>query len=331
MINKNFLQNKITLTPHSTLHTPYYKFADAHCDTLIKILDKNQRLYKNNLHVDIERLMRHNCKTQFFAVWIDPKYEAEGTAFDRAVRVIDNFHFELRENAEYLHHITTGDDVDAGKIGALLSIEGGGAIEGDIQKLHALYNMGVRAMTLTWNGRNAIADGVLTDNPRGLTPFGCDVVREMNTLGMIVDVSHISEEGFWDVANVSAVPFIASHSNAKAVCNHARNLTDEQIKHIIKINGFIGLNFCSDFLRENGSTVTDIIRHAEHILSLGGENVLGLGADFDGVEDLPEGITDVSSIALVVDEFFKLGYSEGLMDRIMYGNLNRVVKLLVKL
>ena len=303
-----------------------FSFADAHCDTLTEILDKGQRLYKNNLHVDIHRLKQSGCITQFFAVWIDPKYENNDAAFDRACRVIDNFHVELRENAEHLRHIKTASDVDGVGIGALLSIEGGGAIEGDIRKLHTLHSMGVRAMTLTWNGRNAIADGVFVENPEGLTSFGRDVVREMNALGMIVDVSHISEHGFWDVAEVSAMPFIASHSNAKAICTFPRNLTDEQIKHIIKANGFIGLNLCSDFLRKNGSTVTDIIRHAEHILSLGGENILGFGADFDGVECLPQGISDVTGMSAVVDEFVRLGYTEELTDRILYKNLHNVTK-----
>ncbi len=307
-------------------------FADAHCDTVTVILDKNESLKSNSGHIDMKRLKKAGCAMQYFAVWLDPKYEPH-YAFDRFLDACDKFYDELSKNKNDLYLIKNASDIDenSGKTGALLTIEGGGVIGNSMARLHAAYGLGVRCMTLTWNGRNYIADGAAEgEHAGGLSLFGRRVVREMNRLNMIIDVSHLSDRGFYDVAAESAAPFAATHSNSRSVCGARRNLTDEQIKHIIKINGYIGLNFCSDFLSVGGVHISDIVRHAEYILSLGGENVLGFGADFDGVDKLPEEVYGVQNMNKVLDKFCKIGYGQKLLNKLFCGNLFRFTKEILK-
>lgn len=301
-------------------------FSDAHCDTISRIYDKNQSLYKNDGHVDLERLKKQNNHIQFFAVWVDQKF---GPCLNliRCLEIIDKFHSETEKNA--LPVIKTAQDVDGG--GALLSVEGGGVLCGRLCNVRILYRLGVRAITLTWNDRNELGDGVGEgESAGGLSLFGRSVVAEMNRLGMAVDVSHLSEKGFWDVAQISSQPFIASHSNAKKLCGHFRNLTDGQITEIVKRNGFIGINFCADFLKEKKATVKDIIAHIEHIMSLGGGHVLGFGADFDGIDDMPEGIAGVEDMHKVIAELEKLNYSPRQIEGILHANLSRALKQILK-
>jgi membrane dipeptidase len=281
---------------------------------------------ENDGHLDLTRLKSRGSVLQFYAAWIDPKYEPCGSLL-RCLDIIDKFYGEAEKNG--INIVTRADDVDKG--GALLSVEGGSALCGRLSALRALYKTGVRAMTLTWNGRNALADGVGEgEDAGGLSSFGRSVVREMNRMGMIVDVSHLSPRGFWEVARICDAPFIASHSNAKALCGHCRNLTNEQIAEIISRDGFIGINFCPDFLNENGASIADIIRHIEYMMSLGGETVLGFGADFDGIDALPRGIEGVQHMNLVAEELCKLNYSESQVEGILYRNLHRAVKLILK-
>jgi membrane dipeptidase len=299
-----------------------FRFSDAHCDTISKILDENQPLHKNNCHVDAVRLKKQNNHIQFFAAWIAPGYEPCASII-RCLEIIDKFYFEIKENG--MNIVRTVRDIEKG--GALLSVEGGSARGGRLCNVRNLYRLGVRAITLTWNGRNELADGVGEgEKAGGLSGFGRCVVREMNRLGMIVDVSHLSPKGFWDVSEISLAPFIASHSNAKKLCNHYRNLSDEQISDIIKKNGFIGINFCPDFLNDKKATIKDIIKHIEYILSLGGENTVGFGADFDGVDNLPEGINGVEDMEKVFSELAKLNYPSRLINNILYDNLHNAIK-----
>lgn len=301
-------------------------FSDAHCDTISRILDKKQSLLENDGHVDLKRLNSQGCFIQLYAAWIDPAYEPCGS-LTRFIDIADKFYTETEKNG--VRVIKNAADVDLG--GAVLSVEGGSALCGRLSVLRMLYKIGVRAITLTWNGRNEIADGIGEgQNAGGLSSFGRAVVGEMNSLGMLIDVSHLSQRGFWDVASLSQQPFIASHSNAKALCGHFRNLADEQITEIIKRNGFIGINFCPDFLNEGGASITDIIRHIEYIMSLGGGNVLGFGADFDGIDSLPKGIEGVQDMNKVIAELCKLNYSESLINGILYANLHRAIKQILK-
>jgi len=187
-------------------------------------------------------------------------------------------------------------------------------------------------MCLTWNHRNELADGVFEqESGGGLTLFGRNVVKEMNRLGMLIDVSHLGEKGFWDVIECSKSPIAATHTNAKTVCNHQRNLNDEQIKALASSGGVIGINMYSPHLTDNSkATISDVIAHIEHVISIGGEDCVGIGADFDLIEDTPEGINGTEDMYKLFDELFKLNYPQRIIEKIAGGNFLRLVKEVLK-
>ncbi len=304
---------------------------DAHCDTVTRIMETKENLLSNNCHIDIKRAKKAGGYIQFFAAFIAPAY-CQAYAMKRAVQIIDRFYQEINKYSDDItlccNYSNITGAVNSDKIAALLSIEGGEALQGDLSSLRTFYMLGVRSLCLTWNYRNEIADGVLDGSSGGgLTPFGKKVVEEMNSLGMLIDLSHISEKGFWDVLEFSKTPVVVSHSNAKSLCSHVRNLSDEQIKAIGKNGGVIGINFYPSFLNNSGmASIKDIIKHIEHILSLTGVENIGIGADFDGVECLPEGICGVQDIEKVFNELLKLNYSQECIEKIAGLNFLRVIK-----
>lgn len=303
---------------------------DAHCDTLLGLLDKKSCLLKNNLHIDIERMQKYEGYIQFFAAFIDPIY-CQAYALRRAIQLIDAFYRQLdlyKDSISLCYNIETiNTALKERKVGAILSIEGGEALQGDLATLRAFYKLGVRSLCLTWNYRNEIGDGVKDSSTEGgLTSFGKDVIREMNSIGMIIDVSHISEKGFWDVIELSKDPIIASHSNSKTICNHIRNLTDLQIKAIKDNGGVMGINFYPFFLNntENASII-DVIKHIEYIASLVGCDHIGIGADFDGIECTPSDIRGVQDTCKIVNELLRLNYTENDVKKIAGGNFLRII------
>ncbi len=301
-----------------------YRIFDAHCDTIGEILDKDKKLSASDLHIDLKRaLMPKNSYVQVFAACAYGK-----GALERAVNLIDRYFLEIERN-ESIVHCTSVSEIRKisveNKICSLLGIEGADAIE-SLEMLRLFYRLGVRILTLTWNYKNSISDGILEKRGAGLTDFGVSIIKEMNRIGMAIDVSHLSEKGFWDVCEHSNKPFIASHSNAKAICKNKRNLSDEQIREIIRLGGCIGINFYPVFLTDNTYCgVGDIIKHIEHILSLGGENNLGFGSDFDGIDILPDGISGVEDYEKLINELLKLGYKESFVKKICSENFLNVL------
>lgn len=302
-----------------------FTLCDMHCDTATECFDKELSLYDNNLHIDFKRLKAAGAGVQFFAVWIKPQDAHRG--FERATEVAEYFKAECAKYNDKVTIIKEASDFDVadGKIKAVLSVEGGEALEGEAQNLEKLYNIGVRLLTLTWNGKNQLGTGAMSGDD-GLTDFGKNVVAQMNRLGMIVDVSHLSDKGFWDVAQVSNVPFVASHSNAKSICNHPRNLTDDQIRHLIKINGFMGINLYPPFLTDEIANLDDIYAHIDHCLSLGAQDILGFGADFDGIDQTPCEIAGVQDMYKIIDYLLKKGLTERFVRKITSENLIRATK-----
>lgn len=288
------------------------KIADAHCDTLTAF--KNDIFYSENAHWNLNKFKSVGGELQYFALFTEPELAGD-TALSFAVNCIGRFN---KQKPDEVILLKDAPDYDENKVNILLSIEGAAPIINDINNLYAFHSLGVRAMTLTWNHRNFLADGI--DEPYGLTVFGKEVIQEMVKLRMIVDVSHLNVAGFEDVAKTITAPFIASHSNARAVFEHPRNLYDEQIKEIINRKGFIGINLYSMFLgNENDNLKNKMIEHIEHILKLGGEDVVGFGADFDGITHCPfEGVQSFVEIY----ELLKIALSdEVLIDKILYRNL----------
>lgn len=309
-----------------------YTLFDAHCDTVQKMCDTRQGLFKNNCHIDLKR-MRKNNHIQFFAAFVDKKSD-KLPPFERCNQLIDCYHNEIKKNANYISHCISYEDIDCAlkehKVAALLSIEGGEALLGNIDNLKYFYDRGVRLITLCWNYENEICDGIGEKRGRGLTEFGRVLVNEMTELGMIIDVSHISEKGFWDVIEQVQMPISATHSNVFKLKDHKRNLNDDQIKAIIKNDGCIGINLYTEFLSSKICKISDVIRHIEYILALGGENNIGIGCDFDGMNSLPEGVRGIEDLEKIPEALLKLGYSGELVEKITHKNFLRLVNEVLK-
>jgi membrane dipeptidase len=204
--------------------------------------------------------------------------------------------------------------------GFVLTLENSSVLNNKIENVQVLSDYGVKIATLTWNESNCVGDGVKAENPKGLTAFGKEVVKEYNKRNIAIDMSHTSDPLFYDIASLSKGKIVATHSNSRKICSNKRNLTDEQFLYIKSCGGLVGLNFHRFFLTDNGdSYVKDIIKHAYHFLSLGGEDVLAIGSDFDGSE-MPKGITGTESLENLYNEFINSGFSKEVTDKIFYEN-----------
>jgi membrane dipeptidase len=239
---------------------------DMHSDTVLKLKKGDFILGEKHStgHIDIPRLREGGVDLQVWGIWVEPKYLPDSAA-KQAFDLIDLFYQQLDKYPQDLELVTNLDQFKKvnkeGKIACFLGLEGGHSIEGDLSMLRIFYRLGVRYMTLTWENSNPLASSAADTSSQksGLTDLGKEAVREMNRLGMIIDVSHLSEQAFWDVVNLSNAPIIASHSCVKAICNHYRNLTDEQIKAIANSGGVIGINFFSGYLDDDFRRVSDSI------------------------------------------------------------------------
>ena len=298
------------------------KFYDLHCDLPTKIYSENENILHNRCQWAIDKCPTESF-VQFFACYIDIAKVKNPYSYTNdvisAFKQACNGHIKIAENY---------NDVSSNIKAAILTIEGGEALEGKIKNLEHFYNQGVRLLTLTWNYENELgysAVGCKSNLP--LKPFGIEVLKKMNELNMIIDVSHLNEGGFWSVAELSKKPFVASHSNAKRICDNNRNLKDEQIKAIIKSGGLIGLNLCPDFLNNLGNAgIKDIMKHIDYFLSLGAIDSLSLGCDFDGIDKTPCGISDVSCILKIADEMQKNNFSDEDIAKILYKNCDILLK-----
>lgn len=300
------------------------EFFDLHCDTLYKAVISNCSLYENELAVSLLRGTKYTPWIQCFAVWIpdDCRNMQALQLFDNAVKKL---HSEIELYSHCILQCATTDELklacDQQKCGAILTVEGSGLLGGKLETLNHLHDCGVKVITLTWNGSCEVGDGVMLEHGRGLTPFGRQVIPKMEQLGIVVDLSHASEQLFYDVSSIAAKPFIATHSNAKKLCSHKRNLTDEQFLAIKKSGGIVGLNFAPEFLENDCSKAgfSSILRHAEHFLSLGGEHTVCIGSDFDGT-DLPNGMEGIQSIQDLYEYFLIHNYNETMVKAIFFEN-----------
>jgi len=323
------------------------KVIDFHCDTLSELrhgLYRNEKIDfgKNSLQIDLEKLKKGDYMLQCFALFInlgDP-YNPLVTALEQA----DLFARSMKCHAGEISQVTTWDEFmnnrKEGRISALLTVEEGGCCLGNLSVLRVLYSLGVRIMTLTWNYENELAypnkvpqDAVNVypcgaDTENGLKETGMRFIHEMEQLGMLIDVSHLSDAGFWDVYHNTEKPFIASHSNARALCGHVRNLTDDMIRALADRGGITGLNYCASFLDPSDhprSTVSRIAEHAAYIRNVGGIDCLALGSDFDGIEGDLE-MYDASCLPLLEAELRRQHFTEDEIEKIFFRNAMRVLK-----
>ena len=293
---------------------------DLHCDTVYELYHRGESLQRNNLHVDLARASRFPAWSQVFAVWIPDEWRGE-RAVDGCDAMLRFAKRQFDECADRIVLVQNGaqmqDALRHGKCAAWLSVEGGAALGGRLDRVQTLAEHGVRILTLTWNGENELGHGCLSPCDAGLTPFGKAVLAEMERVGMLVDVSHLNARGFDDVADRINGPFLATHSVSDAVFSHPRNLTDRQFAIIRDRGGLVGLNLCASQLGE--ATFEGLRRHLDHFLTLGGEKALAFGCDLDGTA-LPENWDGIAVMEQIGDFFTRKNYSSTQIDRLFFKN-----------
>ena len=292
---------------------------DLHCDTALELYTQKEILNDNTLAISLDKGKDFEKWNQVFAIWIPDNIRGEA-AYNYYFGAYNNFLNEIKLNQNEIS-IWNSSDADT-RVKAIMAVEGGAVLGGNIHLLDKLNGQGIKIITLTWNGENEIGFGA--DENRPLKPFGREVVSKMEQLDMIVDVSHLSEAGFCDVVEISKKPFIASHSNAYSICKHRRNLKNHQIEEIIHRKGLIGLNFYWEFVTEkqcNFSGFDELFAHVDHFLSMGAEDVLCLGSDFDGAQPI-KSLDDFSKMSDLYNFLLRKNYSEHLVDKIFFDNAN---------
>lgn len=328
------------------------KIADMHCDTIAEILYSKKKgeavkeLRSNDLHIDLEKMKKSDYLLQNFALFVNLGKREH--PFEWCMELADTYYEELAKNEDVIRPVFTYEDIlknqKDGKMSAVLTIEEGGVIQGNPAFLRNFYRLGVRMLTLTWNYTNELGwPNALTpegehsrpgvpNTVNGLTPFGIEMLSEMESLGMVVDVSHLSDAGFYDVVKYAKKPFVASHSDARAVCPHIRNLTDDMIRKLAECGGVMGMNYCSEFLdpdymtKERAvGTIDQIVQHILHIGNVGGYGCIGLGSDFDGIGPHRD-LKDASFMPLLEDALWKAGLGHEEIEGIFYKNVLNVYK-----
>lgn len=356
---------------------------DMHADTTQRLLDENialdQRLADG--HLDAVRAKEGGLDAQFFSIWVEPQLFGAGgpRAMKRADDQIQAVHDLARKHPETWEMATTAADIrrvaSSGRIAALMGLEGGYAIDERIENVERYYRMGVRYMSPAWTVSTSWAgsSGDEAGQTRGLNDFGKQVIREMNRVGMMVDVSHLSDPAFWDIVNTSTKPVVATHSGCRAIANVPRNLTDEMIRALAKSGGVVNVIFYPEHIEpgysekkrkvdaeiasqvqrasdaEKGDVarkklardrvrreeflkrlppvyVTRIVDHIDHIVKLVGIDHVGIGSDFDGIQAVPTDMKSVADLPNLTAELLRRGYSEDDIEKILGGNMLRVME-----
>ncbi len=300
---------------------------DAHCDTVSACLARGEALRENGGHLDLARLTAYARAAQVFAVFADGAALPPGTLPAEARRQRDFFAAELSASGDIAMPCRTGDDIRAanaaGKVACLLSVEGGELLDCDPAALEEAKAWGVRCVNLTWNHANALSGSHAEDPDRGLSDVGRAFVREAERLGILIDVSHLSDAGFWDLVSMTSRPIVATHSDARAVCPRSRNLTDDMFRAIRDSGGAAGLNLYTPFI--GGEGMDAVLRHVDRFLSLGGERCLCLGLDLDGCSALSGGLRGVQDVPLLWEALSERGCGSALLEDIFFNNLLRVL------
>ena len=333
---------------------------DFHCDGILATLPDSAYIIGEGArrtlsersdkgHIDIPRLLEGGVDCQVFSHFVEPIYNQ--IAPQRMLQVL-GYSFSEIEKSDKLSLVTKYSEIienDGKVISFIVGFEGGEAIVQDLRILKAFHRLGLRRLTLCWNNRNMIADGVSWQRSKGgLTEFGADVVNECNRLGILVDVSHITDQGFWDTLEESKDPVIASHSNCRALCGSMRNLTDDMIKALAEKGGVMGVNYVPFFLTDIDLTkfragdaeerkkvgsvdVERVVDHIDHIAKiLGSVDNIGLGSDFDGVPMIAKGLDDASKLPNLTKALVTRGYSDQEIEKILGGNFLRAIKRVLK-
>lgn len=313
---------------------------DMHCDTILNIVDTDKNLLNNDGQLDLQRMKNIGYRLQCFAMYVNLKKYSN--PYNRCLEMIKRYNEEINKNNNIIKQVKCYQDlennINNNIMSSMLTIEEGGVLQGSIEKLHEFYNLGVRMITLTWNYENEIGfpnyvdeNKKIINNSLGLKPKGIEIIKEMERLHMIIDVSHLSDKGFYDVYENTTKPFVASHSNCREICNVSRNLTDDMIIKLASRNGVMGLNYCTSFVKENEkySYVKDLIKHINHIKKLVGIDYIGLGSDFDGIGDNLE-LKSCDLLPLLYEEMIKNDFTLEEIEKVFYKNVMRVFKEVLK-
>ncbi|WP_333791967.1 dipeptidase [Muricomes intestini] len=299
----------------------YMQLFDLHCDSIVKYRELGEGFLCKKTQFSLNDAARFERICQAMAIFIPDDIRGE-KAF-KYFNVHRDYLLGLLEKESDLAELAcSGADVariaGSGRCAVMLVVEGGAVLAGKIENVGCLARCGVQIMTLVWNGENEIGSGHRTHH--GLTAFGREVVKRMEEQNMIVDVSHLNDEGFDDVCEIAQKPFIASHSNLRSICPHNRNLTEKQFEEIVRRRGLVGINLYEPFLDENGEgTVESILRHVYRMLELGGENVIACGSDFDGA-DIHPSLDSPVKFAGVAQYLVDHGIGKEQVDKMFFGN-----------
>ncbi len=303
---------------------------DGHADILYRMGKEKLDFYDVNspLHLGYRQMLKAGIDLQVFVTFVDPARRGS----EQLVAVLDSIHrfhqqIERPGGIKPIYDRTGLHEIydETANPHALLSLEGAECLDGRLSVLYALFTLGIRMIGLTWNHANSVADGVGEPRGAGLTDFGKEVVQHMQSLGMVVDVSHLSEQGVYDVARLATAPIIASHSNARHVFEHRRNLTDEQMKMIVDTGGVIGVTFVPEFITSHETvTMDDLIPHVEHMLDVVGVHGVALGSDFDGIDQTMQDLRRGSDYPRFLERLEKEFGSE-VVRLIAYENMFRVL------
>ncbi|MFW2490023.1 dipeptidase [Clostridium chromiireducens] len=310
------------------------KFIDLHCDTASKIFYDNLDFKSELCSSNITNLKKGGSLGQVLAFFVNQELNED--PYEEFLKIYNRFIIEIKDNkneVEIVRNIKELREAEAlGKIGAFFSIEEGEVIKGSIENLKKVYEKGIRILTITWNFKNQLGYPNFNYAYRnnGLTSKGIEVVEACESLGIIPDVSHLSDAGFYDMTKICEKPFIASHSNARAITNHPRNLDDNMIKLLAEKGGIMGLNFCADFLgNKSTATIDEMLSHIKHIRNVGGIDILALGSDFDGIHNEVE-IKDASEFDKLYSALEKNNFKESEIEKIFFKNAIRVFKETLK-
>lgn len=312
-------------------------FADLHCDTITTLYDKikagsRETLLCNSLHLDIQKMETSHYLLQNFAVFFDKSNW--DNLYQEALLRIAFFQEELKKNEDRIRQVTSYNEIlqneREGVMSALLTLEGGEILDGNVNNLSVFHKKGVRMITLTWNYDNELGHCHFDTEGKGLTKLGMEVVEQMEALHMIPDVSHGSDALFYDVCKIAKKPFVASHSNARSVYDRSRNMKDDMIRALADRGGVIGMNFFAGFTsarsREDGMCyLEDILQHMKHVRNVGGIECLALGSDFDGIGTDVEW-QDASGMELLLRGMERSGFTASECDKITRNNVLRLYR-----
>ena len=310
-------------------------YIDFHCDTLSRLLEHpEENLVENTGHIDLRRLLSVGTLAQFFACYVDTEYPAfTASHYDDVLKMAETLKTTLAGNPSAALALNYEDYLknrQENKLSCFLTVEEGGVLENDMQRLYQLHDIGIRLITLTWNHENCLGfpHNMNSVPGTGLKPFGIDVIKEMERLKMLIDVSHLSDQGFYDVLKNTTRPFVASHSCCRDVFGHSRNLTDQMIHDLGERQGLVGINFYGEFMSNNNtSTIEEIIHHLKHLINVGGLDIAAIGSDFDGIDGNLE-ITGCQDMPLLFNAMEKAGFKPSEIDAVCYKNAERVLGFL---